>query len=251
MAAGLSSRPNARRYVLFVGFVVLLCALLLAERDLGALLIYYLTTLFMYFAATSNLPLTLAGFLAGGVGSVLAYRALPYVQTRIAIYQNPWSHPETSGWQSIQALIAIASGGAFGMGLGLGYPRNIPLYHSDFIFSAIGEEFGMIFSLCVLAIYVLMVMRGVTVAMSARSSFHALLAFGIVTMLALQTLIHIGGNIKLIPLTGVTLPFVSAGGSSLISCMGMMGLLLGVSSVNANDEAEDLKNREWREVGAP
>ena len=226
-----------------------MCALLLAERDLGALLLYFLTTVMMFYAATSNLPITLAGLGMGAGGAVAAYRLFPYVAKRIELLQNPWSDPLVFGYQIIQALIAIGSGGMFGMGLGLGYPRNIPLYHSDFIFAAICEDFGLVFALAMLGIYALILMRGASVAMNARTSFHALVAFGVVSLVAVQTLVIVGGNIKLIPLTGVTLPFVSSGGSSIVSMMGAMGMLLGVSSLNAGDEAEDLKRLEWREGG--
>ena len=172
------------------------------------------------------------------------------MQTRVAIWQNPWSDPTGSGGQIVQALMAIGSGGLFGMGLGLGRPRNIPLYHSDFIFAAIAEEFGLIFSICLLAVYVLIIMRGLVVAMNARTSFHSLTAFGIVAMLGLQTMLIVGGNTKLIPLTGVTLPLVSSGGSSLVSTFLSFGILLGISSMNAEDEARDIDRLELREEAA-
>src|SRR5699024_3521355 len=149
---------------------------LLIQSDLGAVLLYFLTTLLIYFVATSNWLITLGGLAVGVAGSVLAYKLVPYVQTRVAIWQNPWSDPTGSGGQIVQALMAIGSGGLFGMGLGLGRPRNIPLYHSDFIFAAIAEEFGLLFSICLLAVYVLIIMRGLVVAMNARTSFHSLAA---------------------------------------------------------------------------
>jgi cell division protein FtsW (lipid II flippase) len=247
LSSRLSNRPRFRRCLPALLFVAAMCGLLLAEKDLGALLLYFLTTVMMFYAATSNLPITLAGLGMGAGGAVAAYYLFPYVAKRIELFQNPWSDPLVFGYQVIQALIAIGSGGMFGMGLGLGYPRNIPLYHSDFIFAAICEDFGLVFALAMLGIYVLILMRGASVAMNARTSFHALVAFGVVSLLAVQTLVIVGGNIKLIPLTGVTLPFVSAGGSSIVSMMGAMGMLLGVSSLNAGDEAEDLKRLEWRE----
>jgi len=250
LAAGFSGRPRFLKCAPTIAFAALCCGVLLSQRDLGALLLYFLTTVLMYFAATSNWVVTLGGLGLGGAAAVIAYRAFPYVQTRVAIWKNPWIDPLESGHQIVQALIAIGSGGLFGMGLGLGRPRNIPLYHSDFIFAAIAEEFGLVLSICLLAIYVLVILRGMVVAMNARTSFHSLAAFGIVAMLGLQTMLIVGGNIKLIPLTGVTLPFVSAGGSSMVSMMGAMGMLLGVSSLNANDEADDLRRLEWRE-GTP
>ena len=133
------------------------------------------------------------------------------------------------------------------MGLGLGMPRMIPLYHSDFVFAAICEQFGMIFALCLLAVYVLIILRGISIAMSCRDGFHALLSFGIVTFLGLQTLLIVGGNIRLIPLTGVTLPFIASGGSSMVSCLTGIGMLLGVSSLNAQRDEEDVRRAQWQE----
>ena len=137
------------------------------------------------------------------------------------------------------------------MGLGLGMPRNVPLYHSDFIFTSIAEEFGLIFSIALMAVYVLIIMRGLIVAMNARTSFHSITAFGLVAMLGLQALLIIGGNTKLLPLTGVTLPLVSYGGSSLVSTFFSMGMLLGISSMNAEDEARDIEKIALREEVRP
>ena len=247
LAASLSGRPRFAKCLPAIGFAALCCGILLIQSDLGAVLLYFLTTLLIYFVATSNWLITLGGLGVGVAGSVLAYKLVPYVQTRVAIWQNPWSDPTGSGGQIVQALMAIGSGGLFGMGLGLGRPRNIPLYHSDFIFAAIAEEFGLLFSICLLAVYVLIIMRGLVVAMNARTSFHSLAAFGIVAMLGLQTMLIVGGNTKLIPLTGVTLPLISSGGSSLVSTFLSFGILLGISSMNAEDEARDIDRLELRE----
>ena len=247
LAAGFANRPRFVRCLPAIGFAAACCAILLSERDLGAVLLYFLTTVFMYYAATSNALLTLAGLGMGCVAAVIAYHAFPYVQDRIAIWINPWSDPQDAGYQLVQALIAIGSGGLFGMGLGLGSPTNIPLYHSDFIFASMAEEFGLIFAVCVLAVYAIIVLRGLIVAMNARTSFHSLTAFGLVVLLGLQTMLIVGGNTKLLPLTGVTLPLISAGGSSLVSTMLSMGLLLGISSMNAEEEARDIEQLALKE----
>jgi len=165
----------------------------------------------------------------------------------VAIWQNPWSDPLDAGYQIVRALIAVGSGGLLGMGLGLGMPRNVPLYHSDFIFTSIAEEFGLIFSLGLMAVYILIIARGLIVASNARTSFHSLVAFGLVVIMGLQALLIIGGNTKLLPLTGVTLPLVSYGGSSLVSTFLSMGMLLGISSMNAEDEARDIEKIALRE----
>ena len=215
--------------------------LLMLQKDLGTALMYYAVTLFLFYASTSNLPLTLAG-LAGGAGAAVAgYKMFAHVKVRVAIWLNPWSDYEGTGFQIVQSLMAIASGGPFGVGLGLGNPKVIPVYYTDMIFAVICEQFGIIFGLCVLLIYVALVWRGFTIAMQARYRFHALLAMGCTVLLGVQTFVIIGGVIKLIPLTGVTMPFVSYGGTSLVSSLCLMGLLQGVASLNEDDLKEDAR----------
>ena len=248
LAACLSERQSRAMKLLSILFGAALCGVLLLERDLGALLLYFLTTVILYFIATSNGWLSLAGLGVGAAGAVGAYYVFDLVRERVRIWQNPWADAADSGYQLIQSLIAIGSGGLIGMGLGLGMPRMIPLYHSDFVFAAICEQFGMIFALCLLVVYALIVMRGVSIAMSCRNSFHALLAFGISALIGLQTLLIVGGNIRLIPLTGVTLPFVAAGGSSVVSCLTGVGMLLGISSLNADSDEADARRAAWQEA---
>ena len=247
LAACLSERQSRAMKLLSILFGAALCGVLLLERDLGALLLYFLTTVILYFIATSNGWLSLAGLGVGAAGAVGAYYVFDLVRERVRIWQNPWADAADSGYQLIQSLIAIGSGGLIGMGLGLGMPRMIPLYHSDFVFAAICEQFGMIFALCLLAVYALVILRGISIAMSCRDGFHALLAFGIVTILGLQTLLIVGGNIRLIPLTGVTLPFIAAGGSSMVSCLTGVGMLLGIFSLNADQDEEDVRRAQWQE----
>ena len=241
LASGFANRPRFMKTLPTLAFAAMCCGVLLFQRDLGALLLYFLTTVALFFVATSNGLLTLSGLGMGAAAAVIACKALPYVQRRVDMWRDPWSDPEVYGYQIVQSLIAIGSGGLFGMGLGLGSPRNIPLYHSDFIFAALTEEFGLIFSVGLLIIYVLLIMRGVIVAMNARTSFHSLTAMGVVTMIGLQTMLIVGGNTKLLPLTGVTLPLISSGGSSLVSTFFAIGILSGISSMNAEDEARDIE----------
>ena len=214
--------------------------LLMLQRDLGTALIYYLTTLVLFYAACGNLPLTFLG-MAGGVGAaVLGYRMFAHVKVRVAMWKNPWSDPLDKGYQIIQALLAIGSGGLFGVGLGQGTPEKIPEYHNDFIFAVICEQMGLIFGLLLLSVYVLLIARGVTVINRSRRSFDLLLGCGVLAMLAIQTLMIVGGVVKMIPLTGVTMPFMSYGGSSLLSCMAMIGILHGISARAQDDLEEDI-----------
>ena len=221
---------------------------LMLQKDLGTALMYYLVTLLMYWAASSNLPLTLLGAVGGIGAAVLGYRMFAHVKTRVAIWQNPWSDALGSGYQLVQALTAIGSGGLFGLGLGLGQSRAIPAYSTDFIFAVLCEQFGILFGLCVVGLYVMIVMRGMAISLQARTPFHSLLALGCSLLIGLQTFVIIGGVIKLIPLTGITLPFLSYGGTSLVSCMGVIGLLCGVAAKNAEDREADERMAQGKEA---
>ncbi len=220
-------------------FAVCCLGLLMLQKDLGTALMYYGTTLMLYYASSGNLALTGLGLAGGGGAAVMGYKMFAHVKKRVAIWLNPWSDYENAGYQIVQGLMALASGGTLGCGLGLGTPTTIPVYHTDFIFAVICEQFGLIFGLCVLAMYVALIWRGATIAMAARRSFHGLLAMGCTVLIALQTFTIIGGVIKMIPLTGVTMPFVSYGGTSLVSSMCLIGLLQGVASLNDDDLDED------------
>ena len=246
---------SRHRMLPWLFFAVCCLGVLMLQKDLGTALMYYGTTLMLFYASSGNLFLTGLG-LAGGAGAaVMGYKMFAHVKKRVAIWLNPWSDYENSGFQIVQSLMAIASGGLFGVGLGLGSPKTIPVYYTDFIFAVICEQFGLIFGLCVLLMYVAIIWRGATTAMAARTSFHGLLAMGCTIMLGLQTFVIIGGVIKMIPLTGVTMPFVSYGGTSLVSSLCLVGLLQGVASLNDDDLKEDtrlamLGSAEDEEVGA-
>ena len=215
--------------------------ILMLQKDLGTALVYYAVTLLLFFASTSNLPLTLLGVAGGGAAAVVGYNMFAHVKKRVAIWLNPWRDTLGSSYQIVQSLIAIANGGLFGVGLGLGNPTAIPIYYTVMIFAVICEQFGIIFGLCVLGMYVAIVVRGFYTAVDARHSFHGLVAMGCVILIGFQTFLIVGGVIKLIPLTGVTMPFVSYGGSSLVSSLCMAGLLQGVASMNEEDIKEDTR----------
>ncbi len=228
-----------RRMLPWLLFALGCLGLLMLQKDLGTALIYYGTVLLMYYVSSGSLVMTGLG-LAGGAGAaILGYSMFAHVKRRVAIWLNPWSDYDNAGYQIIHSLMAIASGGLFGVGLGLGFPRTIPVYHTDFIFAVICEQFGLIFGCCVLLMYVALIWRGITIAMAARSSFHGLMALGCTALLGLQTFLIIGGVLKLIPLTGVTMPFVSYGGTSLVSSLCLAGLLQGIASINEDDLKED------------
>ena len=236
----LSWYMSRHSFLPWVVFSVCCLGLLMLQKDLGTALIYYGTALLLYFASSGSWTVTGLGVLGGAGAAVAGYVMFAHVKKRVAIWLNPWSDYRNAGYQVVQGLIALASGGVWGCGLGLGNPTRIPVYETDFIFTVICEQFGLIFGLCVLAMYVALIWRGATTAMAARYSFHGLLAMGCTLIIGLQTFTIIGGVIKLIPLTGVTLPFVSRGGSSLVTSMCLMGFVQGVYSLNADHLKEDM-----------
>ena len=214
--------------------------LLMLQRDLGTALLYYLVSLLLFWVSSGNLLFLLLGCSLGGVGAWWGYHQFAHIRRRVEIWIDPWKDDLNAGYQIVQSLVAIASGGLFGVGLGLGSPTSIPIYSSDFIFSVICEQFGLIFGGCVLLIYAAMIIRGAMIAVSARSSFHGLIAMGASIFIGLQTFVIIGGVLKLIPLTGVTLPFVSYGGTSMIASMCLVGLIQGVESLTEDHIDEDM-----------
>ena len=252
LALSFSGAPNRRRYFTAVAFSACCCFILLMQRDLGAVFLYFILTIGVYFAASGNGLIALAGLGAGAGAGYIAYSRLDYVKRRFEIWKNPWSDPLDKGYQLVQSLTAIGSGGLFGMGLGLGAPHVIPLSNSDFIFAALAEQYGLIFTASLLAIYALIAMRGLVIAMNSTDKYMSLTAFGVVTLMSAQTMLIVGGNTQLLPLTGVTLPFVSVGGSSLVSMMFAAGMLCGISGVNFENYTRDIENDAGKyEYGIP
>ena len=230
---------SRRHFILALVFGAACLGLLMLQKDLGTALLYYGVALILLFAATGSLPVMVTGVAGAGGAAVAGYLLFAHVKKRVAIWLNPWADTDGAGYQIVQSLIAIVNGGLFGVGLGNGNAQVIPYYYNDFIFSVILHEFGMIFGLMVLCMYVFIVIRGVMIARRSRTVFHALLALGCASLIALQTFVIVGGNIKLIPLTGVTLPFISYGGTSMVSSLCVIGLLQGVASRNAAGVRED------------
>jgi cell division protein FtsW (lipid II flippase) len=203
------------------------------QKDLGPALLFSTVMLTMLYAASGRASYVVVGLLLLILGGALASRFSDHVHTRVAIWLDPWASRDTVGYQLVQALYAFASGGVLGSGLDMGAPRYIPAVHTDFIIAAIGEELGLAGTLAVLGLFVLLVQRGFLIALNARSGFSALLATGLTSVVALQALIILAGTLELIPLTGITLPFVSYGGSSVVANFLIVGLLLRISHEEA------------------
>jgi cell division protein FtsW (lipid II flippase) len=219
--------PMIAMWAIALGIVVI-------QRDLGAALLFFAVFLLLLYVATaraSYVALGLAAFLAG---SALMYRLFSHVQVRVDIWLDPFADPLNTGYQVIQALYAFARGGILGTGFGNGLPTvsgrlPIPEIHTDFPFAALGEELGLIGILAILGLYLVVIQRGLRIAAAAADDFRALLAAGLSLVVGVQAFIIAAGNLKLIPLTGITLPFISYGGSSLLANALVVGLLLALS----------------------
>ncbi|MDO5349554.1 MAG: FtsW/RodA/SpoVE family cell cycle protein [Lachnospiraceae bacterium] len=212
--------------------------ILAASRDLGSALLLFVTYLFMLFIATSNWLYLGSGLLAGMGAASIAYLVFPHVQTRVAAWADPWSDIDNRGYQITQSLFAIGTGGWFGMGLYQGMPYKIPVVEKDFIFAAISEEMGGIFALCVLLICVGCFLQFMMIAGSLQAAFFKLIAFGLGMVYITQVFLTVGGVTKFIPSTGVTLPFVSYGGSSILSTFILFNIIQGLYILKRNEEEE-------------
>jgi cell division protein FtsW (lipid II flippase) len=218
--------------------LALALGIVVVQRDLGAALLFYAVFLGLLFLATGRRTDVALGLMLFAAGFGLLALLFPHVQGRIAVWLDPWADPLGDGYQLIQALHAFARGGLVGTGLGAGLPEiggrlPIPAVHTDFPLAAIGEELGMTGVVAVLAAYLVIVGRGLRIAAAARDDFRALLAAGLSLVVGVQAAIIAGGNLKLIPLTGITLPFVSYGGSSLLANAIVVGMLLALSDRGA------------------
>ncbi len=210
--------------------------ILIVQRDLGTASIFILLYTIMLYVATGKRRVLLAAAATLILAGLIGYFFIDIVRIRLDAWFNPWNDPTGHSYQIIQSLLAVADGGAFGRGPGLGSPGLVPVAHSDFIFSAISEETGLAGTLGLLTIFGLILVRGLIACLRATDKFRRLLAAGLTAYLGIQALLIIGGNLRLLPLTGVTLPFVSYGGSSLLTSFIAIGLLIVVS--NQGDEVE-------------
>ncbi|MFP3154974.1 FtsW/RodA/SpoVE family cell cycle protein [Lachnospiraceae bacterium ZAX-1] len=202
--------------------------ILVLSRDLGGALIFFIAYLTMIYVATKKPQYFIAGLLSGSMAAVIAYKLFRHVRVRVIAWQDPFGHFELEGNQISNSLFAIGTGGWFGMGLNQGMPNRIPEVKQDFIFSAISEEMGGIFALCMILVCVSCFLMFLNIAMQMKDPFYKLVALGLGTVYGFQVFLSIGGNIKFIPSTGVTLPLVSYGGSSLLSTLILFAIIQGL-----------------------
>jgi len=207
--------------------------LLIIQREWGTTILFFMIYFVLMYIYEADWLLLIGNATLTAMVVTIGAMKLRHIQVRITNWIDPWSDIANRGYQITQSLFAIAAGGFFGRGLGLGNPETIPEVHSDFIFSAICEELGIFGGVALILLYFILVYRGMKIALLLPNGFDKCVALGITIMFGFQTFIIIGGVIKLIPLTGITLPFVSYGGSSLVNSFIALGILQAISAKGA------------------
>ncbi len=221
--------PRGRDLGPILGVWAVSVGVLVFERDLGTSVLFFGVFVAMLYVATERVGWLVIGGLLAVVGLGLGYLLFGHVRTRFEIWLDPFADPSGSGYQSVQALFGMADGGILGSGIAQGHPDLVPYANSDFISASLGELLGLTGFMAMLVLYAIVVARGISISLAARDPFGRLLAFGLAFVLGLQVFVVIGGVTNLIPLTGLTTPFLSAGGSSLVANWALIALLLRIS----------------------
>ena len=237
--------PMVAMWAIALGIVVV-------QRDLGAALLFFAVFLALVYAATGRLSLVVIGTVLFFVGSALMANLFPHVRERVDIWLDPFADPLGAGYQIVQSLHAFARGGLIGTGLGEGLPMvggrlPIPEVHTDFPLAALGEELGLVGVIAILGLFFVLIERGLRIGASAADDFRAILATGLALVIGVQAFIIAAGNLKVLPLTGVTLPFISYGGSSLLVNALIVGLLLALSDRGVEPPPPPADVRRWRD----
>lgn len=239
IAGMLAKSTDFKHVVVTTAIAAVHVLILVASTDLGSALIFFITYLFMLYVATRDIRYMLAGLAAGAIAAVAAYFLFSHVRVRVEVWQDPFQVYEGEGYQIAQALFAIGAGGWLGTGLFQGSPTAIPIVEQDFMFAAIVEELGGIFAICLILICMSCFIMFVNIAMKMYDDFYRYVAFGLGCIYAVQVFLTIGGAMKMIPMTGVTLPLISYGGSSIMSTMISFAIIQGLYIMREDDEEEE------------
>lgn len=245
IASMLSKGRDFKQVMITTAFACVHMGVLVLEKDLGGALIFFVIFIAMIYVGTGKISYLIAFIMGGAAMAGLAFllfkdRLFDHVMVRVNVWKNPWADIRGTGYQITQSLFAIGSGGYFGSGLTKGSPDVIPVSESDFIFSAIAEEFGVIFAIFLILVCFSCFISFVTIAMRVRNRFYKTMAFGFAICYMFQTFLSIGGVTKFIPSTGVTIPLVSYGGSSVLSSLVMFSIMQGISTIE-NKEAKKIE----------
>lgn len=243
VAGLLSEAKDMRRIIIATALAAVHVLILVVSRDLGSALIFFVTYLVMLFAATRNPFLVLAGIFSGAAAAVAAYFLFSHIRVRVSIWLDPFADYSGTGYQISQSLFSIAAGGWLGKGLGQGSPGSIPYVQQDFMFSAICEELGGIFAICLILICLSCFIMFINISMKLDNRFYRLVSLGLGVTYATQIFLTVGGGMKMIPLTGVTLPLVSYGGSSALSTIAMFSIVQGLYMLRRDEVEKDAEEK--------
>ena len=244
MASFLSRDTSFRAIVQVTVVAALHVGILVLSKDLGSAVIFFAAYLIMVYVATRNVSYLGLGIVGGSGAAVVAYHLFGHVRQRVSAWKDPMAVYQNEGYQIVQSLFAIGTGGWFGMGLCQGSPESIPVVKNDFIFSAICEELGGIFAICLILVCMSFFLMIVNIALRIINPFYKLIALGLGTEYAFQVFLTIGGATKFIPMTGVTLPLVSYGGSSLLCTILMLAIIQGLYILREDEDEEFEKRRQ-------
>ena len=246
LASALYESHDFLRVVLTAILAGIHVLILVASRDLGSALIFFIVYVMMVFIATGNWLYLLLGSAGGCGAAMLAYQFFTHVQVRVQAWRDPFSCIDDAGYQITQSLFAISSGGWFGLGLFRGTPDSIPFVEADFIFSAVAEELGIAFSMCTILICISCFIMFMNISIRLKDKFYQLIAFGLGVTYIFQVFLTIGGGTKFIPMTGVTLPFISYGGSSVLTTLVMFFVIEGLYIIRQEEGARRVKKKKRR-----
>lgn len=246
LASALYESNTLPRVILTAVLAGIHVLILVASRDLGSALIFFIVYVMMVFIATGKWIYLLLGSVGGCGAAVLAWQLFTHVQVRVQAWKDPFSCIDDAGYQITQSLFAISSGGWFGLGLFRGTPNSIPFVEADFVFSAVAEELGILFSMCMILVCISSFVMFMDISVRLKDKFYQLIAFGLGVTYIFQVFLTIGGGTKFIPMTGVTLPFISYGGSSVLTTLVMFFIIEGLYIIQQEEGANRVKKKRRR-----